>query len=278
MNTNKGSGMSNKAKIREEAKKLNPIDDLMFRTMAEDKAFCEEILRVILSDPALTVLASTPQYAGTNPQGRSVILDAKCVLGDGRKTDIEVQKANDTDHQRRVRYNGAILTTNLTDPGEKFENIPDVCVVFISRFDIFGGNHSLYHVDRIIRETGKVVDNGFEEVYVNAKVKDGSEVSELMEVFVDDAAYNSKFPVTSGSKRRYKTTEEGQQVMCEIMERIAKEERNEGRLEGRLEGETRINTLNAILINLNRFDDLKRAATDKDFQMQLMIELLPEDM
>ena len=35
--------------------------------------------------------------------------------------------------------------------------------------------------------------------------------------------------------------------MCEIMERIAKEERNEGRLEG----ETRINTLNAILINLN---------------------------
>lgn len=66
--------------------------------------------------------------------------------------------------------------------------------------------------------------------------------------------------------------------MCEIMEKIAKEERDEGRLEGRLEGETRINTLNAILINLNRFDDLKRAATDKDFQMQLMIELLPEEL
>ena len=32
--------MSNKAKIREEAKKLVPIDDVMFRKMAEDKAFC----------------------------------------------------------------------------------------------------------------------------------------------------------------------------------------------------------------------------------------------
>ncbi len=211
--------MSNKAKIREEAKKLNPIDDLMFRTMAEDKNFCEEILRVFLSDPRLSVLESTSQYAGTNLQGRSVILDAKCILGDGRETDIEVQKANDTDHQRRVRYNGAILTTNLTDPGAKFQNIPYVCVVFISRFDLFSGNRSLYHVDRVIRE--------------------------LMEVFVDDAAYNSKFPVTSGSKRRYKETEEGQQVMCEIMEKIAQEERNEGRIE---------------------------------FQMQLMIELLPEDM
>ena len=233
MNTDKGSGMSNKAKIREEAKKLNPIDDLMFRTMAEDKAFCEEILRVILSDPALTVLESMPQYAGTNPQGRSVILDAKCVLGDGRKTDIEVQQANDTDHQRRVRYNGAILTTNLTDPGEK-----------------------------------KVVDNGFEEVYVNAKVKDGSEVSELMEVFVDDAAYNSKFPVTSGSKRRYKTTEEGRQVMCEIMERLNRETEQETRL--------RINQLNAILIKSKRYDDLERTTYDSDYQEQLLIELVPE--
>ena len=51
--------MSNKAKIREEAKKLNPIDDLMFRTMAENEKFCEEILRVILEDEALTVLEST---------------------------------------------------------------------------------------------------------------------------------------------------------------------------------------------------------------------------
>ena len=103
--------MSNKAKIREEAKKLNPIDDLMFRTMAEDKKFCEEILRVILSDSELTVLEAVPQYACTNPQGRSIILDAKCVLGSGRKIDIEVQRADDDDHKRRVRYNGAILTT-----------------------------------------------------------------------------------------------------------------------------------------------------------------------
>ena len=42
--------MSNKAKIREEAKKLNPIDDIMFRKMAEEVPFCQEILRVILND------------------------------------------------------------------------------------------------------------------------------------------------------------------------------------------------------------------------------------
>ena len=44
------------------------------------------------------------------------------------------------------------------------------------------------------------------------------------------------------------------------------------------ESTERINTLNSILIDLNRLDDLKRATKDKDFQMQLMIELLPDDM
>lgn len=28
---------------------------------------------------------------------------------------------------------------------------------------------------------------------------------------------------------------------------------------------------------MNRFDDLKRAVVDKEFQMQLMVELLPEE-
>lgn len=121
-----------------------------------------------------------PQWSGTNLQGRSVILDAKCVLGDGTETNIEVQKSDDDNHQRRVRYNASILTTNITDPGLKFQNVPDVCVVYISRFDIFEENHAVYHVDRVIRETGTKVNNGLTEIYANAKVKDDSKVSDVI--------------------------------------------------------------------------------------------------
>ena len=132
--------MSNKAKIQEEAKKLNPIDNLMFQKMAEETAFCEEILQVILSDSNLKVIDTTPQYVGTNLQGRSVILDARCILSGGKHINIEIQKADDDNHQKRVRYNGAILTTNVTNPGTKFEQVPDVCVIFISKFDLFQSN------------------------------------------------------------------------------------------------------------------------------------------
>lgn len=63
--------------MKEEAKKLNPIDDLIFLKMAEYPIFCEEILRVILSDPKLTVIEAIPQESITNLQGRSIILDGK---------------------------------------------------------------------------------------------------------------------------------------------------------------------------------------------------------
>lgn len=54
--------------------------------------------------------------------------------------------------------------------------------------------------------------------------------------------------------------------MCEIVERLVNENIEH------------MNALTSILIELDRIDDLKRATKDKDFQMQLMIELLPEDM
>ena len=175
---------------------------------------------------------NVPQFVAKNLQGRSCTLDVKCSLGDGRIVNIEVQKADDDDHQRRVRYNGALLTTNITDPGDKFKDVPDVIVVFISRFDVFKSGKALYHVDRIVRETGNLADNGFAEIYVNAEVDDGSDVALLMNIFTEDNAYDDiRFPATSSRKRIFKTTEEGVSEMCEVIER----NRAEGRAEGRAE-------------------------------------------
>ena len=191
-----------------------------------------KISATIYISPELEQVYYVPQFVAKNLQGRSCTLDVKCSLGDGRIVNIEVQKADDDDHQRRVRYNGALLTTNVTDPGDKFKDVPDVIVVFISRFDVFKSGKALYHVDRIVRETGKLADNGFAEIYVNAEVDDGSDVALLMDVFTEDNVYDdTRFPATSSRKRRFKTTEEGVSEMCEVIER----NRAEGRAEGRAE-------------------------------------------
>ena len=72
-------------------------------------------------------------------------------------------------------------------------------LVHISKFDMYKSGKALYHVDRIIRENGTMVDNGFR-------------------------------------KRLFKTTEEGVNEMCEVIEKYIAEGRREGIRTGRSEG------------------------------------------
>ena len=67
-------------------------------------------------------------------------------------------------------------------------------LVHISKFDMYKSGKALYHVDRIIRENGTMVDNGFR-------------------------------------KRLFKTTEEGVNEMCEVIEKYIAEGRREGKAE-----------------------------------------------
>ena len=229
--------MPGKKNFEKNAKLLNPIDDLMFCKMAEHKEFCEEILRVILEDDGLTVLEAIPQWQGKNLTGRSVVLDAKCVTGDGRQINIEVQKADDDNHLKRARYNAAILTTNISKTGTKFEFIPDVCIVFISKFDIFEGGLPLYHIDKVVRETGQVIEDGLTEIFVNTVNYDGSKPSRLMKLFTENDAYsNDEFPVTSELKSRLKSSEGGSRAMNEILEKLISDEKRESEKRGREEG------------------------------------------
>ena len=229
--------MPDKKNFEKYAKLLNPIDDLMFCKMAEHKEFCEEILRVILEDDKLTVLEAIPQWQGKNLSGRSVVLDAKCITGDGRQINIEVQKADDDNHLKRARYNAAVLTTNISETGKRFEFIPDVCIVFISKFDIFDSGLPLYHIDKVVRETGQVIEDGLTEIFVNTVNYDGSKPSRLMKLFTENDAYsNDEFPVTSELKSRLKSSEGGSRTMNEILEKLISDEKRESEKRGREEG------------------------------------------
>ena len=105
-------------------------------------------------------------------------------------------------------------------------------LVYISKFDMYKSGKALYHVDRIIRENGTMVDNGFSELYVNAEVQDDSDVAKLMDIFTRHDAYDDEmFPITSKRKRLFKTTEEGVNEMCEVIEKYIAEGRREGKVE-----------------------------------------------
>ena len=211
--------------------KLRPIDDVFFTKLAEDREFCQEILQVILEMPELEVVEVFPQKQLRNVKGRSVIVDVLCKDAKERYFNIEVQKEDDDDHQRRVRYNGSNIETYITEKGISFEEMPDVYVVFISQFDYFKQGKTIYHIDRIIRETQQVVDNGYYEVYVNTKVDDGSDIAGLMKLFQSDRVENDKrFPATCKAISGHKEGK-GRDKMCSIVEEYASKKAEEARRE-----------------------------------------------
>ena len=209
--------------VQEVVQELNIIDDTLFQKMAEDPEFCEEMISTILGEKVI-VKEVTPQNSVKNLQGRTVVLDALCVSENEKEYCVEVQKADDDDHQRRVRYNASCVTANITEPGTKFRQVPNVCAIYITKFDMFRGGRTIYHIDRVVRETGMVLDNGLQEIYVNTKINDGTEVAELMHIFTVKDAYDfEKFPKVSKRKKQFKESEGGQGEVCELVENYAKQ-------------------------------------------------------
>ena len=215
--------MTDKTKTQKTVEELNIIDDTLFQKMAEDIGFCEELISTVLQQKVI-VEKVIPQNSVKNLQGRSVVLDAYCVLQDGRKCNVEVQKENDDDHVRRVRYNASCLTANITSPGTDFKEVPDIIMIFVSKFDIFKAGRTIYHVDRIVREIQEVNDNGLQEIYVNTKIDDGSSIAKLMKIYQNQEEYDfENFPNTSKRKKYFKGEEGGKQEMCDIVKKYARE-------------------------------------------------------
>ncbi len=71
--------MQEREKVLEIVQQLNIIDDTFFQKMTEDIGFCEEMISTIL-EQKVTVKSVVPQNSIKNLQGRSVVLDALCMM------------------------------------------------------------------------------------------------------------------------------------------------------------------------------------------------------
>ena len=142
-----------------------------------------------------------------------------CILSDGTKINVEVQRSDNDNHLKRVRYNASCITVKESNTGTNFEAIPEVYIVYISEFDLFKGNETIYHVEKVLRETGKIIDDGLHEIFVNTAIDDGTDIAELMSCFTKKEVNNPKFPWLSSEVKRLKETEGGVRAVCEIMQK-----------------------------------------------------------
>ena len=117
-----------------------------------------------------------------------------------------------------------------------FADVVELYVVYISEFDLFGRGKTIYHMDKTLRETGELVEDGLHEIFVNAAINDGSDIAELMTCFMQSEVNNPKFPELTKEMFRLKHTEGGLRAMSAVSEMLREEGRLEGLEKGRLEG------------------------------------------
>jgi len=257
---------------QERVKDLRPIDDVFFEVFADDKEVMQEILQTILEDDGLIVLDVVVQSSKRNLYGRSVRLDALCVLSNGVKVNVEVQRSDKDNHVKRVGFNASVITARESNPGDHYDDTLELYKVYITEFDIFRKRKTIYHVENIIEETGDFIDDGLHRVFVNAEVDDGTPIASLMSCFTKKLVNNPRFPKVSERIKELKTTEVGRNAVCAVMEVYEKKAWEEGLEEGREEGEGRYNDLISALIGKKRFDDIEKATQDVGFRKQLYKE------
>ena len=188
--------------------------------------FCVHVENESLTDQLIQIDLVIVQQDERNLFGRSVRLDALCTFSDGSKCNVEVQRADGDDHFRRVRFNASSITVMESQTGDRFEQVLELYMVYISEKDIAGLGKTIYHVDKTVRETGDVIDDGLHEIYVNAEIDDGTDISRLMKCFMQDIVNSPEFPALSSRVRELNETEGGLNAVCSVMEhyeRIAAE-------------------------------------------------------
>ena len=143
-------------------------------------------------------------------------------------------------------------------------------------------------MDKVLRETGTVIDDGLHEIFVNAQIKDSTNISELMSCFMEKNVNNPKFPALSEGVTELKETEGGISSMCQIMQRYEEQARQDGiklgmkqghqqglkqgLKQGLQQGEDITLKLVQKLLDSGRFEDANRITYDRDYYNQVKRE------
>ena len=213
-------------------------DKFLSEVFRDDIEGVSYLLRVILGREDLTVLSAGTQVEYPNTRGRSVRLDIRAEDETGKLYDIEIQKATAGAGPQRARYYSAVIDRDMLDAGEKFDQLADSYVIFVTETDVMAGGMPLYHIDRRVEELNcRPFGDGSHIVYVNGAYRDPTHpIGRLMHDFHCTDAGEMYSDILANRMKNFKESEGGSKIMSTAWEQFLNEEREEGRAQCRAEG------------------------------------------
>ena len=219
--------LSREERIRE-IQSFNLLSDVFMSVALRDVPACQHILRILTGFNDLKVKDVRTQYAISQIKTHSVRLDVLAETGNGKLYHIEIQRKDEIDPPKRIRYNGSLMDAEFLAKGMDYKDLPDRIHFYISENDIWHCGKAIYPVGKTLGDTGIPYDDGEYIFFVNAAVDDGSRIAKLMNYFKTADPDDDSEGELSKRVRYLKKEEGGVEIMCEVSDRIMERGRKFG--------------------------------------------------
>ncbi len=216
-------------------KKYTLFSDTFMSVALKDIPACQHALRIMTGMPDLVVKEVRSQYRVSKIYSRDAILDILAEDGNGVLYNIEVQRKSALDHARRTRFYGAMIDSDFLQKGTDYDEMPEVRVIYISEKDIWKSGKTVYHMQKTLKGTNVVYEDGIHTTYINAEVDDRSEIAKLMKYFKTADPKDMSQGALSKRVHFLKCEEGGLKIMCDITEGFVREGMKQGMKKGKNE-------------------------------------------
>ena len=148
---------------------FRPIDDDFMRCLFHDNIpLVQLVLRIITGKSDLLIISCETQADMKRVTGaRSVCLDAYATDANGKKYDLEIQRADIGADPHRARYHSSVMDIENLSAGQDYSELPDTYTIFITEKDHYGRGLPLYLIENVNVSTGESFHDGSFIIYVN---------------------------------------------------------------------------------------------------------------
>jgi hypothetical protein len=245
-------------------------DDLMSMVFDGNIEATKLMLSIILKRDDITVVSVVGQREFQNPvvAGRNIRLDILAKDSTGKNYNVEVQKKPEGAHIRRARFNSSMMDSRMLKAGQKFSELQDSYMVFITQTDIFGHGLPIYTINRHFEEIEDLFDDGSHIIYVNGSYKGDDAIGRMMHDFGCKESKDIYYPELAKGVKHFKEEEGGRKIMCEAVERYAESyaERYAEKCVKESKREDRLNTIcNMIQKNYSKEQILDIGFTEEEY-------------
>lgn len=225
-------------------KDLTIRDAFMFAAVMSDSEICRKVLEMSLGIPISEVHIQTEKTMAYHSEYHGVRLDVYADDAEKRRFNVEMQVTLQKFLPKRSRYYHDQIDMDALLAGDSYENLPDTYVIFICDFDPFGDGLYRYSTGTYCRETGNLVNDGVETIYLNAHGKNRTDIPEELLQFLDYVKNTGRKEVVSTIDpfvRHLQDTidkiklNRGMEERYMLLEEMMRNERKEGNTEGKQE-------------------------------------------